>query len=237
MKTLKALAVLFLLTLTINAQTFTASGDNRNQATFESNAPLEDIVGVSNEVEAVAMINPADLSHAMGKVSVNLNVLKSGIDLRDEHIRSEMWLNTAKFPNAEFKLKSISGASSLADSKPTSVKLHGSFTVHGVSKDVVANAKLTYFKESAKTKGKMAGNLLKVKANFEIKLGDYGVMIPKMVVGKLDQNIKVSVAFIATDAGSKMEGNPCGPNPCSPDMHKAMDHKMMKGACNPCSPK
>ncbi len=237
MKTLKTLAVLFLLTLTLNAQTFTASGDNRNQATFESNAPLEDIVGVSNDLNAVAMINPTDLSHAMGKVSVNLNVLKSGIDLRDEHIRSEMWLNTAKFPNAEFKLKSISGASSLADSKPTSVKLHGTFTVHGVSKDVVANAKLTYFKESAKTKGKMAGNLLKVKANFEIKLGDYGVMIPKMVVGKLDQNIKVSVAFIATDAGSKMEGNPCGPNPCSPDMHKAMDHKMMKGACNPCSPK
>ncbi len=237
MKTLKTIAVLFLLAITLNAQTFTASGDNRNQATFESNAPLEDIVGVSNDLNAVAMINPTDLSHAMGKVSVNLNVLKTGIDLRDEHLRGKMWLNTAKFPNAEFKLKSISGASSLADSKPTSVKLHGTFTVHGVSKEVVANAKLTYFKESAKTKGKMAGNLLKVKANFEIKLGDYGVMIPKMVVGKLDQNIKVSVAFIATDAGSKMEGNPCGPNPCSPDMHKAMDHKMMKGACNPCSPK
>jgi len=228
-KTLKTIAVLFLLALTLNAQTFNASGDNRNQATFESNAPLEDIVGVSNEVEAVAMINPMDLSHAMGKVSVNLNVLKTGIDLRDEHLRGEMWLNTAKFPNAEFKLNRISGASSLTDSKPTNVKLHGTFTVHGVTKDLVADAKLTYFKESERTKGKMAGNLLKVKANFEIKLGDYGVMIPKMVVGKLDENIKVSVAFVATDAGSKMAGNPCGANPCSPDMHK--------GACNPCSPK
>ncbi len=237
MKTLKTVVVLFLLALTLNAQTFKASGDNRNQATFESNAPLEDIVGVSNDLNVVAMINPTNLSHAMGKVSVNLSVLKSGIDLRDEHIRSAMWLNTEKFPNAEFKLKSISGASSLADSKPTSVKLHGTFTVHGVTKDIVANAKLTYFKESARTKGKMAGNLLKVKANFEIKLGDYGVMIPKMVVGKLDENIKVSVSFIATDAGSKMAGNPCGPNPCSPDMHKSMDNKMKKGACNPCSPK
>jgi len=239
MKTLKTIAVLFLLAITLNAQTFTASGDNRNQATFESNAPLEDIVGVSNEVEAVAMINPADLSHAMGKVSVNLNVLKTGIDLRDEHLRGEMWLNTAKFPNAEFKLNNISGASSLTDSKATDVKLHGTFTVHGVTKDLVADAKLTYFKESERTKAKMAGNLLKVKATFEIKLGDYGVMIPKMVVGKLDENIKVSVAFIATDAGNKMAGNPCGPNPCSPDMHKdgnPCSPKMDKGACNPCSP-
>jgi len=240
MKTLKTIAVLFLLALTLNAQTFKASGDNRNQATFESNAPLEDIVGVSNEVEAVAMINPTDLLHAMGKVSVNLNVLKTGIDLRDEHLRGEMWLNTAKFPNAEFKLQSISGSSSLTDSKPTNVKLHGTFTVHGVTKDLVADAQLTYFKESERTKGKMAGNLLKVKANFEIKLGDYGVMIPKMVVGKLDENIKVSVTFIATDAGSQMAGNPCGANPCSPDMHKdgnPCSPKMGKGACNPCSPK
>jgi polyisoprenoid-binding protein YceI len=240
MKTLKTIALLFLLTLTINAQTFQASGDNRNQATFESNAPLEDIVGLSNEVEAVAMINPADLSHAMGKVSVNLNVLKTGIDLRDEHLRGEMWLNTTKFPSAEFKLKSISGASSLTDSKATDVKLHGAFTVHGVTKEIVVDAQLTYFKESAATKGKMAGNLLKVKANFEIKLGDYGVMITKMVVGKLDENIKVSIAFISTDAGSKMAGNPCGANPCSPDMHKDGNkdsHKMDKGACNPCSSK
>ncbi|MCK5457861.1 MAG: YceI family protein, partial [Melioribacteraceae bacterium] len=208
MKTLKIIAVLFLTALTLNAQTFQASGDNRNQATFESNAPLEDIVGVSNEVEAAAMINPADLSHAMGKVSVNLNVLKTGIDLRDEHLRGEMWLNTAKFPNAEFKLNSISGATYLTDSKATNVKLHGTFTVHGVSKDLIADGQLTYFKESERTKAKMAGNLLKVKANFEIKLSDYGVMIPAMVVGKLDENIKVSVAFIATDAGSKMAGNP-----------------------------
>jgi len=240
MKTLKTIAVLFLLALTLNAQTFKASGDSRNQATFESNAPLEDIVGVSSELEAVAMINPTDLSHAMGKVSVNLVVLKTGIDLRDEHLRSEMWLNTAKFPKAEFKLKSISGAKSLADSKPTNVKLHGEFTVHGVTKNLVADAQLIYFKESAKTKGRMKGNLLKVKTNFEVKLGDYGVMIPDMVVGKLDENIKVSVAFIATDAGSKMEGNPCGANPCNPDMHKdgnPCSPKMDKGVCNPCSPK
>jgi len=230
MKTLKTIGLLLLAgAMLLNAQTFKASGDSRNQATFESNAPLEDIIGVSNNLEAVAMINPADLSMAKGKVKVNLNDLKTGIDLRDEHLRSEMWLNTEKYPDATFMLKIISGASSLADGKKTEVQLHGTFTTHGVSKDIVAPAELTYFKESEKTKAKIAGNLLKVKAEFEIKLSDYGVSIPSMVVGKVDENIVIGVNFIASDAGTEMAGNPCGCNPCGAN-------KEMKDKCNPCSP-
>ena len=197
----------FALILSINAQTtFTASGDSRNQATFESHAPLEDIMGVSNKLEAVAMINLDNLEQSKGRVTVDLSHLKTGIDLRDEHLRSETWLNTDKYPDAVFELKMISGASSLTDGKETEVKLHGSFTVHGVTKDIVADGELTYFKESDRTKKRIAGNLLKVNANFEIKLSDYGIEIPGMVAGKVDENIKVSTNFVATDEGSKMTG-------------------------------
>ena len=52
--------------ISINAQTtFVASADSRNQATFESNAPLEDIVGVSNQIEAIAMIDINNLSSSI----------------------------------------------------------------------------------------------------------------------------------------------------------------------------
>jgi polyisoprenoid-binding protein YceI len=209
----------FALLLSINAQTtFIASGDSRNQATFESNAPLEDIVGVSNKLEAVAMIDIDNLAKSKGKVTVDLTHLKTGIDLRDEHLRSETWLNTEEYPDAIFKLEKISGANSLSDGKETDVKLHGTFTVHGVTKEIVADGELTYFKESERTKNRIAGNLLKVNTNFEIKLSDYGIEIPSMVVGKVDEVIKVSAMFIATDEGSKMGAcNPCGAdksNPC-----------------------
>jgi len=203
---------IFLLTflaaiLTINGQTtFVASADSRNQATFESNAPLEDIVGVSNQIEAIAMIDINNLSNSKGKVTVDLSNLKTGIDLRDEHLRSDMWLNTAKFPNAVFMLNKISGTSKLEDGKKANVKLHGTFTVHGVTKEIVANGEITYFKESNQTKNRIAGNLLKVNANFDIKLSDYGIEIPSMVVGKVDENIKVSTNFVGTDSGSTMAG-------------------------------
>lgn len=199
-KIYQTIALLVFMAMTINAQTFIAKGDSRNQATFESNAALEDIVGVSNTLEATVMINPSDLSGAQGNVKVDLTGLKTGIDLRDEHLRSENWLNTDKFPHAIFTLKKLEGASSLTDGKAVSVKLHGDFTVHGVTKSVVADGELTYYKESEKTKARIKGNLLKVTANFVIKLADYGVNIPDMVIGKVDDNIKVSANFVATDA-------------------------------------
>jgi polyisoprenoid-binding protein YceI len=192
--------LLILFAVLINAQTFIAKDDSRNQATFESNAALEDIVGVSNYVEATAVVNPTDLSDASGTVKVNLTTLKTGIDLRDEHLRSEQWLNTDKFPHATFELKKIEGASTLEDGKVTKVKLHGDFSVHGITKSIVADGELTYFKESEKTKGLMEGNLLKVTTNFTIKLAEYGVTIPDMVIGKVNDEIKVSANFVGTDA-------------------------------------
>lgn len=217
--------------ISINAQTtFVASADSRNQATFESNAPLEDIVGVSNQVEAMVMIDINNLSNSKGKVTVDLTKLNTGISLRDEHLRSDMWLNTSKFPNAIFTLNKISGASKLTNGKKTNVKLHGTFTLHGVTKDIVADGEITYFEESERTKSKIAGNLLKVNADFDIKLSDYGVEIPSMVAGKVDETIKVSTNFVATDSGSKMAGcNPCGADKCNPCGPKAK--------CNPCGPK
>ncbi len=233
MKRFKLFAILLMaLTLSLSAQvkTFEASGDSRNQATFVSNAPLEDIVGVSDDLTAVAMIDFGNLTHSMGKVSVNLNKLRTGIDLRDKHLRSEMWLNVSKYPKAVFELKSISAPASgkLENGKPIKVTFNGVFKLHGVSHEISAPGELAYFKESPQTKTKMPGNLLRAKANFKIKLSDYGVKIPSMVVAKLDDNIKISVSFIASDANVSAMANPCNMGSKKQGTMKAGAMKHMK---------
>jgi polyisoprenoid-binding protein YceI len=200
MKNLASGIIISILSITLNAQTFTTAEDSRNQATFESNAPLEDIVGVSDKLSASATINLSDLSTASGKVEVDLREMKTGINLRDEHLRSPMWLNTSEFPFATFELKKITGVASLTEGVPAKVKFNGTFTVHGVSKDIVADGEITYFAESEKTKVRIKGNLLKIEANFNIKLEDYGITIPSIVAGKVDDNIKVSATFVASDS-------------------------------------
>jgi polyisoprenoid-binding protein YceI len=245
MRAKKRLIVAFILAFAfnLNAQsTFTSNeNDGRNQATFTSDAPLENIVGVSNNVGVMVMLDTDDVTNSpKGKVKVDLKTLKTGIDLRDEHLRSENWLHTEKYQYAEFMLTGITKTSSksISNGENVNVTLAGKMTIHGVTKDITAPAILTYYKESEKTRSKIKGNLLKVKSNFSIKLSDYGVNIPNMVVGKVDENIQLSINFISTDASGKLADNPCGCNPCGMKKEgKCNPCGMKEGKCNPCKMK
>lgn len=199
-----SLLLLFMFTAVSFAQTNFISDDKdaRNQAMFESNAPLEDIVGVSNKLMSNITINLKDITNSpAGNVKVELGTLKTGIDLRDTHLRSANWLDTEKYPFAEFVLTGISGASSkeLTDGNEVKATATGKLSIHGVTKDITAPIALTYYKENDQTKSRTEGNLLKVTADFTIKLSDYGISIPSMVVGKVDETIKVSANFVASD--------------------------------------
>lgn len=234
MKTISklVLSLIFLINISLPAQTFSVdSKDGRNQASFTSDAPFEKIVGVVSGLDATVMINKNDISdNPMGKVIVDIAKIKTGIDLRDEHLRSENWLNTAKYPNAEFKLKAVQNASvnKLPNGQKVKATLVGDFTVHGVTKEIKIPAELTYFDESEQTKAKMPGNLFVVNAEFSIKLSDYGVEIPSMVVGKVNEKVAIAVNFVASDANSGGM-NPCAAcNPCG---------MKTEGKCNPCSMK
>lgn len=229
MKTkINLIAILILvLGLNLSAQTFSVDKkDGRNQASFTSDAPFEKIVGLSSGLDATVMLNTNDITNnPMGKVKVPISNIKTGIDLRDEHLRGEMWLNANKFPHAEFQWTGVKNPSNkkLENGKKINAILIGKFSVHGITKDIELPATLTYFTESERTKARTPGNLLAANAEFKIKLSDYGVQIPSMVVGKVNEEVLVSVNFIASDAnagenlcstcGEKKDGNKC--NPCS----------------------
>jgi len=233
MKTIKNIFVLtlFLIGIHLSAQTFSVdSKDARNQAQFTSDAPFEKIVGLSSGIDATIMIKKDDITKMpKGMVKVSIANIKTGIELRDEHLRSKDWLDAEEYPYAEFHLKEIKNPSSkqLIDGQKVKATLSGTFSVHGVSKDIEVPAELTYFKESEQTKTKTEGNLLVVNTEFSIKLSDYGVKIPSMVVGKVNEEVKITVNFVASDANAGM--NPCAAcNPCG---------MKTEGKCNPCSMK
>lgn len=208
-KILSSVSIIIILLSTISfAQGFKvkASGEQtfnfadkggRNQASFFSTTPLEDIRGLSNDVKGTVTFNVNDIKTLKGKISVSVASIKTAIDLRDEHLRSENWLDAARYPEITFTIKSIKDVKQLADNK-LQAKVVGDFTLKGVTKEITADATLTYLDESEQTKMRAPGDLLGVQASFKVKLSEFGVN-NKLVGQKVAENVEVSINMVGSN--------------------------------------
>ena len=210
MKTiLKTFLILFLAISASMAQGFKvkASGDQtfnfedqygRNQASFFSTTPLEDITGLTNDVKGKVTFNVSDINTLKGSISISVATIKTGIDLRDEHLRSDNWLDAATYPEVTFVIKKVSDVNISADNK-LEAKVTGDFSAHGVTKEIVADVTMTYLDASEQTKQRAPGDLLGVQAKFNIVLSDYDV--ENMIVGqKVADNIELNVNIVGSNA-------------------------------------
>lgn len=170
--------------------------DKRNQVKFFSTTPLEDITGISNDVKGKVTLNVADVKSMKGSITISVASIKTAIDLRDEHLRSENWLDATNYPEITFAIKKVGDVKVAADNK-LEAKVTGDFTVHGVTKETTADVTLTYLDASEQTKQFAPGDLLGVQAKFNIALSDYGV--ENMIVG---QKVADEIEITATLRGS-----------------------------------
>jgi len=170
--------------------------DKSDQAMFFSTTPLEDVTGISKEVNGTVTFNVTDLKTLKGKISISTASIKTGIDLRDEHLRSANWLDAEAYPEISFVIKSISDIRQIEANK-LQANVTGDFTAHGVTKEVVADVTMMYLDESEKTKAKAPGDLLGVEAKFNIKLSDFNVS--NMALGvRVSEDIAVTATLVGT---------------------------------------
>jgi len=170
--------------------------DKRNQVKFFSTTPLEDITGISNDVKGKVTLNVADIKSMKGSITISVASIKTAIDLRDEHLRSDNWLDADNYPEITFVLKKVGDIKTLEDSR-IETKITGDFTVHGVTKETIADVTLTYLDASEQTKQYAPGDLLGVQAKFNIALSEFD--IENMVVG---QKVADEIEITATLRGS-----------------------------------
>lgn len=184
---------------------YVADPMNRNTVTFKSQAPLEDIVGTTNEITGYVVFDPNQPNKGgKGTLRVPVASLKTGIPLRDEHLQSPDWLNAAQYKEIVFEItdvKKIKEAKSSAGAKTFDLTLVGNLTVHGKTARVEAPARITYLPESAMTKMKMPGNLLAGRTSFAVKLSDFDVKGMQGVVGsRVSETIQIDVSFTGSTA-------------------------------------
>lgn len=190
------------------------------QVVFTTDAPLEKIVGKSNEVVGFAVAGPKDSPAKLASAEWLLPIasIATGIPLRDEHLAGGEWLNAEAYPNIRFVLSSVDDVTEVkkGDGFSTwSATLTGQMTMHGVSREVrVPDARISFFDESEKTKNIAPGQLLFIKCDYTIVLSDFGIKnsdVPKKVSDtvKLSQMLRLStIADPSVAADAKQPDKP-----------------------------
>lgn len=115
---------------------------------------------------------------------LQLDNLKTGIDLRDEHMK-EKYLEVVKFPQAKLVIKALPIPLSWKQ-KPESISekpFEGMLTLHGIEKAISGTFTLEKEGES--------------EAKFKIKLSDFGIEIPEYLGVKVADlvDIKTTIQF------------------------------------------
>ena len=168
----------------------------RNIVTFTSNAPLETIIGRTSALYGYVDLNLDSLSDSPeAYFECDLKTLKTGIDLRDEHMRSDEYLATDSFLTATFRLLSIRKINNevLNNETVANISGRGEFTLHGIMDSVNVTIEATYFEANEITEKRLPGDILKFKADFDIRMSHYGIAIPEEVILKLDDRIHISI--------------------------------------------
>ena len=150
------------------------------EAKFVSEAPKETVVGVSSFLNGRISLASKEVDFYL-----DLSTIKTGIALRDEHMR-ENYLEVDKFPFAEF-FGTMTQAFDPNKQGLQPVEVKGTFTVHGQSQEVTITGTAEVTSEG-----------IEILASWPIQLSDYQIPIPKVLYYRLSNDMILSLDAMMT---------------------------------------
>jgi len=196
-----------LKTSTSGVQTFNLK-DARNQASFVSDMSLETFRGTTNDISGALSFDPSDVAGTIkGEIVVGVASIKTGIDMRDGHLRSKAWMDAAAYPTMTFAVKGMKNVN--VKGNVITGTAFGNLTIHGVTRPKEVEVRLVFMEESMKTKMRAPGNLLVIKTAFDVRLTSYGIngaVMKGMKILGTKVNDVVQVQFNGIGFTGKMKG-------------------------------
>jgi|YelNatPaOPRAMG01_1025707.scaffolds.fasta_scaffold00458_27 polyisoprenoid-binding protein YceI len=179
-------------------QIFYFKADGRNQASFTSITPLDEVDGLTTQISGKVSFDVKNITNTLkGEISLPTSSLQTGIALRDRDLKAPKWLDAERFPIISFKVKKVLNVKIISANK-LKLEILGGFTLHGITNDVTVEAELTYLDESPQTEARAPGDLLGVTAKFSIILSKYGIQ--NTILGKrVSDNININVNIVGSN--------------------------------------
>ena len=164
-----------------------------NNAVFKLDAPLEAISGSANGISGKITFDPANPAATQGKIIVASSSLHVGNPTMNEHLHSAKWLDVAKHPEIAFESKQFKNVKTTGDT--ISAEVTGTLTLKGTSREITTPIKFTYLKDKlAQRFPKFQGDLLVLRANFNIKRSEFGIN-PGQNEDKVSDDIELSLSI------------------------------------------
>jgi polyisoprenoid-binding protein YceI len=148
----------------------------KNRISFHSSAPLEDIRSDNYKSKSVFDASTGDIVF-----TVPINTFQFEKSLMQEHF-NEKYLESHKFPKAKFKGKVIGFDSKSGTQEVTA---EGMLEIHGESRRVSIRGEI-----------EVKGDMITIRSVFPVKLEDYRIRIPKVVVSNIAEVVEVSIEFM-----------------------------------------
>ena len=169
-----------------------------NNAGFKLDAPLESINGSASGVTGTVTFDPENPAATRGKIVVAANSLMLPNPMQQGHMRSDKWLDVAKYPEISFDAKELTNVKT--DGDTTTADAAGTFTCKGVSKDMTIPVKLTYLKDKLGQRvPNMKGDLLVIRSNFSIKRSEFNIN-PGQFEDKVSDEIELTLSIAGASA-------------------------------------
>lgn len=93
--------------------------------------------GQFSQATGALQFDPADPTKASVNATIDLKMLQTGLPDLDEVLQSSHFFDTASFPTASFKSKTVERGST-----PARLKVSGDLTLHGITRPVTLNVTL-----------------------------------------------------------------------------------------------
>lgn len=169
------------LSFSLMAVEYNVDTDKENKVRFISDAPIEEFDGKTDRIDGYLIGDNNDISkNSELYFEVDLNSIKTGIGLRDRHMR-ENYLETAEYPFANFTGK-ITKATKIGDDWDVTVE--GDFEIHGKKNKMTIEGKMI-----------KTSTGYEVQTDFTVALSDHNIEVPSLMFKKIDENMKVEVVF------------------------------------------
>ncbi|MEM9545923.1 MAG: YceI family protein [Bacteroidota bacterium] len=147
-----------------------------------------EVTGRFNEFAGTIAYHPDDISQTFIDVTIDVKSIDTGLEIRDGHLKSAIWLDADNHPNMTFKSKKV-------EQSEDQMMITADLTIRGVTREVTFPMKI-----KGPFKDPTQATTLGLSADAVINRQDFGIsMDKKMMNGHsfIGDEVKISIRALA----------------------------------------